>query len=74
MTTTLNLSGDYETEVLSWYIWGQNSQPPRDKVADSKQIDAKFKFTTFITIYFNYFHFNLNLSFYKLGLKFNFFI
>ena len=36
MTTTLNLSGDYATEVLSWYIWGQNSQPPRDKIADSK--------------------------------------
>ncbi|WP_268233934.1 hypothetical protein [Campylobacter portucalensis] len=39
MTTILNLSGDYATEVLSWYIWGQNSQPPRDKIADEKWID-----------------------------------
>lgn len=23
METTLNLSGDYATEVLSWYLWGQ---------------------------------------------------
>ena len=42
MTTTLSLSNnDYATEVLSWYIWGQNSQPPRDKVADSKWIDRQ---------------------------------
>lgn len=28
MKITLNLNGNYTTEVLSWYIWGQNSQPP----------------------------------------------
>ena len=42
MTTTLSLSNnDYATEVLSLYILGQNSQPPRDKVADSKWIDRQ---------------------------------
>ena len=41
MTTTLDLSRDYATEVLSWYIWGQNSQPPLDKAASEKWIDRQ---------------------------------
>jgi len=40
MTTTLDLSRDYAAEVLSWYIWGQNSQPPVGKVASDKYITA----------------------------------
>ena len=42
---TLNLNGDFSTEVLSWYIWGQNSQPPRDKMADEKYIDRQESIT-----------------------------
>ena len=40
-TYDLNLNNDYAKEVLSYYIWGQDTQPPINKIADSRWIDRK---------------------------------
>lgn len=41
-TYNLNLnSSDFAKEVLSYYIWGQDTQPPVSKIASSKWIGRK---------------------------------
>ena len=34
----LNLNDDYSKQLLSYYIWGQDTQPPVGKVASDKYI------------------------------------
>lgn len=36
----LNLNGDYSKQLLSYYIWGQDTQPLVGKVASNKYITA----------------------------------
>lgn len=36
----LNLNGDYSKQLLSCYIWSQDTQPPVGKVASDKYITA----------------------------------
>lgn len=47
METTLNLSGDYATEVLSWYLWGQPKKdaPTKSNIADEQWIDRQESIT-----------------------------
>ena len=35
------VDGDFAIKILSWYIWGQNSQPPIGKAASEKWIDRQ---------------------------------
>ena len=39
---TINLSGDYPLEVLSYYIWGQNKRPEGDKIVSEYYANRKY--------------------------------
>ena len=41
----LNLNDDYSKQLLSYYIWGQDTQPPVGKVASDKWIDREENIT-----------------------------
>ncbi|WP_298944948.1 hypothetical protein [uncultured Campylobacter sp.] len=36
----LNLNDDYSKQLLSYYIWSQDTQPPVGKAASNKYITA----------------------------------
>ncbi|QKF85786.1 hypothetical protein CBLAS_0593 [Campylobacter blaseri] len=40
-TYKLDLNGDYSSEVLSYYLWGQKNAPSKSEIADTKWIDRK---------------------------------
>ena len=39
---TINLSGDYPLEVLSYYIWGQKERPKGDKIVNEYYANRKY--------------------------------
>ena len=39
---TINLSGDYPLEVLSYYIWGRNKRPEGDEIVNEYYANRKY--------------------------------